>query len=286
MANYETVIYEKAEDRIYRLTLNRPEKLNALSQKLLKELDSVMDEYESNADASVLIIRGAGVFSRLRLAGHAASRGDVHRHQRPDGPAQDDRAMAAAVGDQQTHDRAGAGLLPGGRHGVRRPLRYRVRQRRCAVRASRGPFARYPADDVDVAGADGSTQNERVFFHRRLHVGERSARMALGQSRFPQGQTRGRDDELCAPGRDGAGGAADAAQGGGESLSRYHRDSGGRAVGGRHRRDRASDRHGEELDEGEPRGRPQGSADGSRPPIRQESLTRIAGTRLLVDWKM
>ena len=59
MANYETVIYEKAEDKIYRLTLNRPEKLNALSQKLLKELDSVMDEYESNADASVLIIRRA-----------------------------------------------------------------------------------------------------------------------------------------------------------------------------------------------------------------------------------
>jgi len=60
MANYETVIYEQVEDKIYRLTLNRPEKLNALSQKLLKELDSVMDEYESNADASVLIIRGAG----------------------------------------------------------------------------------------------------------------------------------------------------------------------------------------------------------------------------------
>ena len=60
MPNYETVIYEKVEDKIYRLTLNRPEKLNALSQKLLKELDGVMDEYESNPDASVLIIRGAG----------------------------------------------------------------------------------------------------------------------------------------------------------------------------------------------------------------------------------
>src|SRR5258708_32292837 len=45
---------------MYRVSLNRPEKLHALSQKLLKELDSVMDEYESNADASVLIIRGAG----------------------------------------------------------------------------------------------------------------------------------------------------------------------------------------------------------------------------------
>jgi enoyl-CoA hydratase/carnithine racemase len=45
--------------------LNRPEKLNALSQKLLRELDLVMDEYESNPDASVLIICG-GVARSLR----------------------------------------------------------------------------------------------------------------------------------------------------------------------------------------------------------------------------
>ena len=57
---YETIIYEKVEEKIFRLTLNRPEKLNALSQKLLSELDSAMGEYESNPEASVLIIRGAG----------------------------------------------------------------------------------------------------------------------------------------------------------------------------------------------------------------------------------
>ncbi len=101
MANYETVIYEKAEDKIYRLTLNRPEKLNALSQKLLKELDSVMDEYESNPDASVLIIRGAGrAFSAgYDLQGTQHPGLDLHRHQRPPRPAQNHRAMAAAVGD-------------------------------------------------------------------------------------------------------------------------------------------------------------------------------------------
>jgi enoyl-CoA hydratase len=60
MASYETVIYEKVEDKIFRLTLNRPEKLNALSRKLLTELDSVMEEFESDPEASVLIIRGAG----------------------------------------------------------------------------------------------------------------------------------------------------------------------------------------------------------------------------------
>ena len=60
MATYETLIYEKVEDKIFRLTLNRPEKLNAMSQKLLKELDGVLEEFESDSAASVLVIRGAG----------------------------------------------------------------------------------------------------------------------------------------------------------------------------------------------------------------------------------
>jgi enoyl-CoA hydratase/carnithine racemase len=60
MGNYETLIYEKIEDKICRLTLNRPEKLNALSQKLLRELDQVMDEYDNDPEASVMIIRGQG----------------------------------------------------------------------------------------------------------------------------------------------------------------------------------------------------------------------------------
>src|SRR5271170_1512333 len=182
--------------------------------------------------------------------------------------------MAAVVGDQQADDRAGAWLLPGGRHRIRRSLRYRVRQRGCAVRASGGPIAGNPADDVNVAGADGPAQDQGIFFHRRLYVGEGSARMAPGESRLPEGQARGGDDELCAEGRDGAGGAADAAQGGGESLSRYHRDSRGRAVVGGYRRDRASDGHGEELDEGESRERSQGRAYGSRSSVREEGVER------------
>lgn len=60
MANYETVIFEKVEDKICRLTLNRPEKLNAMSPRLLQELDQVFTAFEDDANASVLIIRGAG----------------------------------------------------------------------------------------------------------------------------------------------------------------------------------------------------------------------------------
>ncbi|HYA35755.1 MAG TPA: enoyl-CoA hydratase-related protein [Candidatus Binataceae bacterium] len=60
MANYETIVYEKVEDKIFRLTLNRPEKLNAMSPKLLGEFHQALDEFEADMAASVLIIRGAG----------------------------------------------------------------------------------------------------------------------------------------------------------------------------------------------------------------------------------
>ena len=58
--NYETILYETVEDKIRRITLNRPEKLNALSPALLAELDRAFDEFEKDTDASVLVIRGAG----------------------------------------------------------------------------------------------------------------------------------------------------------------------------------------------------------------------------------
>jgi enoyl-CoA hydratase len=57
---YETIVYESVEERIFRLTLNRPEKLNAMSPALLDELDGALGEFERDRQASVLIIRGAG----------------------------------------------------------------------------------------------------------------------------------------------------------------------------------------------------------------------------------
>jgi enoyl-CoA hydratase len=57
---YETIIYQKVDDKVFRLTLNRPEKLNAMSPKLLAELDRALAEFEADREASVLVIRGAG----------------------------------------------------------------------------------------------------------------------------------------------------------------------------------------------------------------------------------
>ena len=57
---YETIVYERLEERLARITLNRPEKLNAMSPALLAELDAALGEFERDGEASVLVIRGAG----------------------------------------------------------------------------------------------------------------------------------------------------------------------------------------------------------------------------------
>jgi enoyl-CoA hydratase len=56
---YKTLIYEKKEN-IGVLTINRPEKLNALSNELIQELGMLLDDVENDADLRVLVVTGAG----------------------------------------------------------------------------------------------------------------------------------------------------------------------------------------------------------------------------------
>jgi enoyl-CoA hydratase len=56
---YKTLIYEKKEN-IGILTVNRPDKLNALSHELTEELDRFLNEVEKDIDLRVLVITGAG----------------------------------------------------------------------------------------------------------------------------------------------------------------------------------------------------------------------------------
>ncbi|MDA0788529.1 MAG: enoyl-CoA hydratase-related protein [Proteobacteria bacterium] len=48
------------DDRIGRITLNRPEKMNALSQELLFELNDALHDMEADHGIRVIILRGAG----------------------------------------------------------------------------------------------------------------------------------------------------------------------------------------------------------------------------------
>jgi enoyl-CoA hydratase len=56
---YNTLIYEK-KDNIGVLTVNRPDKLNALSNELTEELQHLLDEIEKDVDLRVVVITGAG----------------------------------------------------------------------------------------------------------------------------------------------------------------------------------------------------------------------------------
>jgi enoyl-CoA hydratase len=59
---YTTLLLDRVgtDLRIGRITLNRPEKMNALSQELLYELNDVLHKLEEDFDTRVIILRGAG----------------------------------------------------------------------------------------------------------------------------------------------------------------------------------------------------------------------------------
>jgi enoyl-CoA hydratase len=56
---YKTLIYEKKEN-IGLLTINRPEKMNAISQELTTELSQLLDDIENDEKLRVLVITGSG----------------------------------------------------------------------------------------------------------------------------------------------------------------------------------------------------------------------------------
>ena len=62
MADYENLIIDRVgtDDRVGRITLNRPEKLNVLSSGLLFELNDVLHDMEADDSIRVIILRGAG----------------------------------------------------------------------------------------------------------------------------------------------------------------------------------------------------------------------------------
>jgi len=56
---YEEIIYEVSE-QIATITLNRPEKLNAFTNRMLKEIISAFDESDADDNVRVVIVTGAG----------------------------------------------------------------------------------------------------------------------------------------------------------------------------------------------------------------------------------
>ena len=59
MSGFESIVYE-VEDGRARITLNRPEKLNALTVKLMTELHEALWEADNDTSVHCVILRGAG----------------------------------------------------------------------------------------------------------------------------------------------------------------------------------------------------------------------------------
>ncbi|MEE3183103.1 MAG: enoyl-CoA hydratase-related protein [Pseudomonadota bacterium] len=62
MADYENILTDHigTDGRVGRITLNRPEKLNALSTDLLFELNDALHDMEAEHETRVIVLRGAG----------------------------------------------------------------------------------------------------------------------------------------------------------------------------------------------------------------------------------
>ncbi len=56
---FATILYEVI-DGVARITLNRPERANALNQAMLTEIGQALDAAESNAAVRAIVVRGAG----------------------------------------------------------------------------------------------------------------------------------------------------------------------------------------------------------------------------------
>ncbi len=58
---FETVLYETNEEiKVGYITLNRPEKHNALSYQMLDDIDAVFDHAEADTSVNVIVLKGAG----------------------------------------------------------------------------------------------------------------------------------------------------------------------------------------------------------------------------------
>ena len=59
MPEFDSIIYEKVDGRV-RLTLNRPEKLNAITLRMMEQLNEALWEADNDRDVHCVIVKGAG----------------------------------------------------------------------------------------------------------------------------------------------------------------------------------------------------------------------------------
>ena len=160
---------------VRRITLNRPEKRNAINNGMRAELFDALEAADTDAARArhdrarrgpVLLV---GLRPEARRAEDAAV---LHRRRRRELVAPRHRRLVPHLGSRQAGDRAGARLRDGGRHRARRRVRPRVRRARRDVqlsRRARDQPARLPVPPVARRHAqrDGAGAHRRPDHRRR-----------------------------------------------------------------------------------------------------------------------
>ena len=106
---YDDLILDRkgTDGRVGRITLNRPEKLNTLSQSLIQQLNEALHDWEADPEIRVIILRGAG---RAFSAGYdltpqkSRSNSMMLREYQSVDPKQRRLAMGIRTGMQQVTD--------------------------------------------------------------------------------------------------------------------------------------------------------------------------------------
>ena len=168
--DYQFIISER-QGAVALITLNRPEKLNALSFPLMEELDHALTGYEADDDIKAVILTGAGerAFSAgadiHEMAGPIVGGiGPAQRHPRPHQLAYRQLYEAADRRDQRPRLwRRGALVL------LARPAH---RLREDAVPLSRGQL-RPGQLDLVLAGPGRHPESQGIAVHRPRRRGRR-----------------------------------------------------------------------------------------------------------------
>ncbi|MFC1917009.1 enoyl-CoA hydratase [Chloroflexota bacterium] len=85
---FKTIIYEKIDSNIAKITLNRPEYRNAQNHKMLEELKEAFDMAEKDDEIKVIILAGAGPsFSSGHDIGSPEAQAEREKEVVPEGPA-------------------------------------------------------------------------------------------------------------------------------------------------------------------------------------------------------
>ena len=98
---FETLLYEVA-DRVARITLNRPERLNAINDALPRELRLAVETADSDPDVHVIVLQGSGkgFCGGYDLQHYAERSGEIHGSQEmPWDPTLDYRMMSRNTED-------------------------------------------------------------------------------------------------------------------------------------------------------------------------------------------